>query len=1093
MSSQDLPARVRLTLASQNRSTVSIVITASDSDNTFAIGREDYTEETMAVANAQAVGVAEDAKNRYSLSIGSSMRSLQNNGKPSSIEDGGPGGDNVFADEFRGEKSSAALAVFENSSNSRLHNFNVIKGNAAPATDADFDYMTQVLSDVNENGPDSKLAKSVDKIANENNRFSSTSKYLTAGQKENETRIGSIVVQPEFGVHAPRTYPDSKNTSEIELSSLKNLGLQLLLKSSGELFVPSNLNTEDFGEVLAAKGLALVPGLARLGLKIPVGSMGAGRIMSEVQPDFSKPVNSVLSGDELLSHGSYNSPLVPFDSVDSRTSVAAAIVLVATITGIFEALSRAFDPRNGLQSPLAGSLFNTVNSAVMDTRNDYTVSVREGLRLFFGGGTGPGDIGGMVFDGLSKFNDSPGYYNTILRSLTKMIAYEIGQVAFSALSQIPGMPQGNTGPFTTNSGLEIQQPGLSNDVASNLLNAVRKMSQSRIVGFMNVMATMGDISISMRELGVDQGSLANLSVTHIELISDRIETSDQMSTISRPNLAALPARNKLSTGGLAFQTRSTPSAFILPDSIDLAERDLGGSDGAIGAKLSGLGMKTNAAQQLEGNRISPTVVASLEKELDASYVPFYFHDLRTNEIVSFHAFLEDMSDTFNAEYGESTGYGRIGKVYTYKNTDRTISLGFSVVATSDEDFDTMWWKINKLITLVYPQYTTGRVIDFEGEKFVQPFSQLPSASPLIRLRLGDVLRSNYSKFNLARLFGLGQGTQTFSLNQETVQQTREQTRNRQQRILAARQRMLRGVFKQNERFYVSYIQHGRAGVRGRSSARLLVGTEAPAHSFVLQQLPTQQQTTPAPTASPAGSARRGAGATASARRAAEPAPLATNSYLMRVMSTQEYPDGTVVYTVKIDNSSDSTQYQIRIPTNGTPPGTESPTNVSAYRPFEPDILAEGNSGEAPASSTDSNGNTAELVREFFKHEGEGANPIFKAFESTKGKGLAGFIKSIKLDWNESPWQVEKLNGRAPMMCKINIDFAPIHDINPGLDSSGFSTAPVYNIGSPSTATSTTVDSDGVNQAGDESSFAEAQDAMRLPQIQRGRGAGGRNV
>ena len=54
------------------------------------------------------------------------------------------------------------------------------------------------------------------------------------------------------------------------------------------------------------------------------------------------------------------------------------------------------------------------------------------------------------------------------------------------------------------------------------------------------------------------------------------------------------------------------------------------------------------------------------------------------------------------------------------------------------------------------------------QKFIQPFSQIPTASPMIRLRVGDVIKSNYSKFGLARLFGLGQGAEAFNI-QEAAQ------------------------------------------------------------------------------------------------------------------------------------------------------------------------------------------------------------------------------------------------------------------------------------------------------------------------------------
>lgn len=1054
MSSQDLPARVRLTLASKNKSAVSIVITASEADHTFAIGREDYTEDTLEIANAQAVGVTEEAKNRYGLSIGSSTRSLQNNGKPAPIEDGGPGGRNTFSDEFRENGSSEALSVFENLSNSELHDFNVIKGKASQVSDKDRDYVTQVLADVNQNGSNSAMALSADRIAGENNVYSTTKPYLTSGQLEKDTRIGTVTEQAEFGVHGPRTYPNSKTVSEVPLQSLKNLGIQLLLKSAGEWVIPSN--SEDFVEVLAARGASFAPGLARLGLKIPVGSMEPGRILREANPNYSKPTNPTLSGDELLSHGSYNNPLAPFDAVDSRSSVAAAVILVATITGIFEALSRVFDPKNGLQSPLANGVLGSINSTAFNTRNDYSECVREGLRLFFGGGSSPGDFTGIVLDGASKFNDSPGYYNTILRSLTKMITYEIGQAAFSAVVP-PGVLPGNTGPISSNSGLEIQQPGLSRDITVNLLNSVRRMTQSRIVGFMNVMATMGEISISRRAAG-DLGDLANLQVVQT---SDRIEATLDGNS-DKLNMAALVYKDRISNNNkaMAWTGKSTLSAYILPRSIELAEANLGGENGII-SRLSSLNMKNETDQK--GVRIKPEVVEEIEKELDASYVPFYFHDLRTNEIISFHAFLEDMSDTFNAEYGETSGYGRIGKVYTYKNTDRTISLGFSAVATSPQDFDEMWWKINKLVTLVYPQYTAGRTIEHEGQKFIQPFSQLPSASPMIRLRLGDVLKSNYSKFNLARLFGLGQSPQSFSLSQGVTDEYNKQIEEARSLVRDARTRMRRNEFNVGERFTVNHTAiRAVGGARSAVANRVLVGTEWPAQSYVLQRKASQSQTTPAPTASPAGSSGRGARA-AAAERATLEATLVSGPYLMRVVSVDGPDDGDRLYTLSMEGGPPGTadaQFQIRLPRIADDSSAESPTVRSAITIYEPDVQAAAARAATPSTSG-SEENSSVAVQDFFKSDvnADDANPIFKAFESTKGKGLAGFIKSIKFDWNEAPWETNGLNNRAPQMCKINIDFAPIHDISPGLDSNGFSTAPVYRIGAPSNATSNAVHED----------------------------------
>ena len=76
------------------------------------------------------------------------------------------------------------------------------------------------------------------------------------------------------------------------------------------------------------------------------------------------------------------------------------------------------------------------------------------------------------------------------------------------------------------------------------------------------------------------------------------------------------------------------------------------------------------------------------------------------------------------------------------------------------------------------------------------------------------------------------------------------------------------------------------------------------------------------------------------------------------------------------------------------------------------------------------------------------NPIFKAFESSMGRGIAVAINSIGLEWklNSAPWNLEP-GSRAPRMCEISLGLIPIHDITPGLDHTGINRAPIYKVGS----------------------------------------------
>ena len=75
------------------------------------------------------------------------------------------------------------------------------------------------------------------------------------------------------------------------------------------------------------------------------------------------------------------------------------------------------------------------------------------------------------------------------------------------------------------------------------------------------------------------------------------------------------------------------------------------------------------------------------------------------------------------------------------------------------------------------------------------------------------------------------------------------------------------------------------------------------------------------------------------------------------------------------------------------------------------------------------------------------NPFVRAIESTRGRGLAGVMKTITFDWLNStfPWEVD-YNARAPIGCEISFGFDVIHDLPPGLEHSGYNKAPLYNVG-----------------------------------------------
>jgi hypothetical protein len=78
-------------------------------------------------------------------------------------------------------------------------------------------------------------------------------------------------------------------------------------------------------------------------------------------------------------------------------------------------------------------------------------------------------------------------------------------------------------------------------------------------------------------------------------------------------------------------------------------------------------------------------------------------------------------------------------------------------------------------------------------------------------------------------------------------------------------------------------------------------------------------------------------------------------------------------------------------------------------------------------------------------DGQPNKYIVKAFESTRGRGMAGVITSLSFDWGESTWEITP-GRRAPQWLKVSIGFSPIHDIPLGIDYDGAMRAPAYNVG-----------------------------------------------
>ena len=537
-----------------------------------------------------------------------------------------------------------------------------------------------------------------------------------------------------------------KSAETLIFENLQRVGLSLMVEAAGYNYTAdpgedgesfrNSLDPERLGSF--PEGTATDQGGVRLDRSVRAGRTptspnvpgSAGEILDEGTTPYEKQ-----------SFGAFSTPNTPFSGPQADlmpAQAAAALLLMGTAMGkiedsIFKAAKgrktnlghgpymKGESSQNAYADPKLRLLRNLL---LVPTQRSYSECVKFGTKIIFGTGS-PGFADLRDADNLSN---SAGYYLSVARSVLRSAGTV--QQLFGGLSSV-------------------------NLNTSNVNTLIDTFGRSRVLGMLNTIALIGNIGF-MRSGGD----------------SDVSEGVNGKGPFRVDQLADSPASRvmKSRSGGgftnmsLAWRNSSLPALYMIPKNVMRASIRMGtggtGTNPLKGMLVSSLANKTYIDMNMEGSaaRIPNDIVERMENALDAEYVPFYFHDLRTNEIVSFHAFLSSLSDDYAINHTETSGYGRIDAVQTYKDTKRAIGFSFHIVATSQEDFDEMWFKINKLTTMAYPQWTKGVTLEDSETmaKFVQPFSQIMGSTPVIRLRIGDVIKSNYSRFHISRIFGIGE-------------------------------------------------------------------------------------------------------------------------------------------------------------------------------------------------------------------------------------------------------------------------------------------------------------------------------------------------
>lgn len=714
---------------------------------------------------------------------------------------------------------------------------------------------------------------------------------------------------------------------------------------------------------------------------------------------------------------------------------------------------------------LDAGLFKNILTA---TTYPYTNCVDRGLEIAFSTETDPEKIANHP-----NFAQSPGFWFAVAKSVLKSYDNIVNR-----LSQIDSASF--KGPEITIVMREI-------------------IGENNFFRFLNAMAVIGDISL--------QSTNALLSETNRKKVKhprdvDSYENKPGnrvgKSRVAKGKTTHSPFDSKaelVSEETLAWEQSATPSTYLLPVNVIRAANMLNntvyGANPMRGMLGSRMVRNTYFSLDVDGtfNRMPQQLVKVIEDKLEAEYVPFYFHDLRTNEILSFHAFLTQLTDAYNVNFNAVNGYGRIDPVQIYNGTTRTVNVGFTVYATNREDFDEMWYKINKFVTLLYPQWTQGTMVANEAGNFYQPFSQVIGASPIVRLRVGDVIKSNYSRFALARIFGIGDkevqarpvdNSGAFGIISTVIGAAGQTVMNTIRDVLTTIYLILMGspiglVVAANQ------LIPGESGLAGTAKR---IGTQAAIQG--LSNVLVNGFVNPLAMANVITDLRDpnvfdGAGMTQTGQFGKQIIIKANNNtgYFSPDDNKKYFTNtrlrGRVMGQETVNN--DKTVYKVVVESHDSPlsglhllcshqdvliePGEHFRTSVGGITGAIAgldiigllDTLAKPGIGQIQSGAGRGAASVLYGIARSLLESPESSfmdaanNPFVRAYETTKGRGLAGVIKGISFDWLDDafPWETD-YNARAPKGVKISFAFDVIHDIPPGLGHDGFNRAPLYNVG-----------------------------------------------
>ena len=139
------------------------------------------------------------------------------------------------------------------------------------------------------------------------------------------------------------------------------------------------------------------------------------------------------------------------------------------------------------------------------------------------------------------------------------------------------------------------------------------------------------------------------------------------------------------------------------------------------------GITLNDARQTPAGHMSPATTDGLANHAEA--VISFFH-VPSESDVFFKAFITTFAESYQSDWNNETVFGRTDPIYTFKNTQRTMTLGWKIPADTIGEAYNNLAKVQKLAQFLYPNYAdlgaSGAVL---------------SQSPLVRLKVMNLASS----------------------------------------------------------------------------------------------------------------------------------------------------------------------------------------------------------------------------------------------------------------------------------------------------------------------------------------------------------------